>query len=131
MGCHFLLQGIFPTQGSNPGLPHHGQMLYHLSHYGVLLEEVAISSTIEPPSRRLTTWRTIIPKKFLHCYESSRPCNRFPNLGIQQRDSEPSGTLTLKASGFDYRTSTRLGKQRHLEGTNKPLCITGPRRKEK
>ena len=21
-GCHFLLQGIFPTQGSNPGLPH-------------------------------------------------------------------------------------------------------------
>ena len=22
MGCHFHLQGIFPTQGSNPGLPH-------------------------------------------------------------------------------------------------------------
>ena len=22
MGCHFLLQGIFPTQGSNLGLPH-------------------------------------------------------------------------------------------------------------
>ena len=22
MGCHFLLQGIFPTQGSNPGLLH-------------------------------------------------------------------------------------------------------------
>ena len=21
-GCHFLLQGIFPTQGLNPGLPH-------------------------------------------------------------------------------------------------------------
>ena len=21
MGCHFLLQGIFPTQGFNPGLP--------------------------------------------------------------------------------------------------------------
>ena len=25
--CHFLLQGIFPTQGSNPGLPHWGKML--------------------------------------------------------------------------------------------------------
>ena len=24
-GCHFLLQGIFPTQGSNPGLPHRGR----------------------------------------------------------------------------------------------------------
>ena len=27
-----LLQGIFPTQGSNPGLPHCRQILYHLSH---------------------------------------------------------------------------------------------------
>ena len=24
MGCHFLLQGIFPTQGSNPHLLHWG-----------------------------------------------------------------------------------------------------------
>ena len=34
MGCHFLLQGICPTQGSNLGLPHCRQMLYHLSHEG-------------------------------------------------------------------------------------------------
>ena len=32
--CHFLLQGIFPTQGSNPGLPNCRQTLYHLSHQG-------------------------------------------------------------------------------------------------
>ena len=32
VGFHFLLQGIFPTQGSNPGLPHCRQTLYHLSH---------------------------------------------------------------------------------------------------
>ena len=32
MGCHFLLQGIFPTQGSNPGLLHWRWILYHLSH---------------------------------------------------------------------------------------------------
>ena len=30
--CHFVLQGIFPTQGSNPGLLHGRQILYHLSH---------------------------------------------------------------------------------------------------
>ena len=30
--CHFLLQRIFPTQGSNPGLPHCRQTLYCLSH---------------------------------------------------------------------------------------------------
>ena len=29
-----LLQGIFPTQGSNPGLPHFGWILYQLSQQG-------------------------------------------------------------------------------------------------
>ena len=37
MGCHFLLQGIFPTQRSNPGLPHCRQTLYRLSHQGSLV----------------------------------------------------------------------------------------------
>ena len=32
VGCYTLLQGIFPTQGSNPGLPHCRRILYHLSH---------------------------------------------------------------------------------------------------
>ena len=27
-GCHVLLQGVFPTQGSNPGLPHCRWILY-------------------------------------------------------------------------------------------------------
>ena len=30
MDCHFLLQGTFPTQESNWGLPHCSQTLYHL-----------------------------------------------------------------------------------------------------
>ena len=34
MGCHALLLRIFPTQGSNPGLLHCRQILYHLSHQG-------------------------------------------------------------------------------------------------
>ena len=34
VGCHALLQRIFPTQGSNPGLPPWRQILYHLSHQG-------------------------------------------------------------------------------------------------
>ena len=34
VGCHALLQGIFPTQGLNPGLPHCRWMLYCLSHQG-------------------------------------------------------------------------------------------------
>ena len=34
VGCHAFLQGIFPTEGSNPGLPHFRRILYHLSHQG-------------------------------------------------------------------------------------------------
>ena len=34
LDCHSLLQGIFPTQGSNPGLLHCRQILYHLSYQG-------------------------------------------------------------------------------------------------
>ena len=47
MGSLSLLQGIFPTQGSNPGLPHCRQILYQLSHQGSprRLEWVAYPST--------------------------------------------------------------------------------------
>ena len=34
VGSLSLLQGIFPTQGSNPDLPHCRQILYHLGHRG-------------------------------------------------------------------------------------------------
>ena len=45
VGCHFLLQGILPTQRANPGILHCRQILYHLSHreaqqrvHGVLIQ---------------------------------------------------------------------------------------------
>ena len=43
VGSLSLLQGIFPTQGSNPGLLHYRQILYQLSHKGSpkILEWVA------------------------------------------------------------------------------------------
>ena len=43
VSCHFLLQGIFPTQGSNPGLLHCRQIPYQLSCQGSprILEWVA------------------------------------------------------------------------------------------
>ena len=43
VGSLSLLQGIFPTQGSNPGLPHWRRLLYQLSHRGSprILEWVA------------------------------------------------------------------------------------------
>ena len=52
VGCHALLQGIFPTQGPNPGLLHCRQILYRLSHQGSprILEWVAY------PLSRGTSW---------------------------------------------------------------------------
>ena len=35
VGCHFHLQGIFPTQRLNTGLLHCRQMPYHLNHQGL------------------------------------------------------------------------------------------------
>ena len=61
-GSLFLLQGIIPTQGSNPGLPHCRWILYQLSHQGSprLLDRLPIPSPgglpnpgIEPESPTL------------------------------------------------------------------------------
>ena len=43
VGCHALLQGVFPTQGLNSSLPHCRQIVYHLSYQGSprILEWVA------------------------------------------------------------------------------------------
>ena len=40
VGSHSLLQGLVPTQGSNPGLTHCRQILYNLSHEGSPLLEI-------------------------------------------------------------------------------------------
>ena len=50
VGCH-ALQGIFPTQGSIPGLLHCGQILYQLSHQGSprIVEWVAYPFSRELP----------------------------------------------------------------------------------
>ena len=50
-----LLQGIFPTQGSNPGFPHCRQILYQLSHKG---------------NPRILEWVA-----YLFCSRSSQPRN--------------------------------------------------------
>ena len=42
VGCHALLQRIFPTQGLNPGLLHCRQILYHLS-YTEVSQHIALN----------------------------------------------------------------------------------------
>ena len=46
VGSHSLLQGIFPTQGSNPGLLHCRQILCQLSHLGNPVDTILPSNSI-------------------------------------------------------------------------------------
>ena len=48
VGSLFLLQGISPTQGSNPGLPHCKQTLYCVSHQGSLLANQNYKYSVKP-----------------------------------------------------------------------------------
>ena len=42
VGCHFLLQGIFPTQGLNPGFSHSRQTLYPLSYTNCIVKLITL-----------------------------------------------------------------------------------------
>ena len=58
VGCHFLLQEIFRTQGLNPGLPHRRQTLCHLSHQGspIFLQKssiIGVSQALGNPGKLL------------------------------------------------------------------------------
>ena len=73
--CCFLLQGIFPTQGSNLGLLHCRQILYELSSF-ILKNAIPVSSESEPAwcclpilcksSWSATSWRP--PLRFLQLF---------------------------------------------------------------
>ena len=59
VGSHALLQGIFPTQGLNPGLPHCRRILYHLS----TREVHCIGDNIANQLRKGTEWTHPMGKK--------------------------------------------------------------------
>ena len=80
MGCHTLLQGVFPTQGSNQGPLHCRRILYHLSHQGspIAHSDLAVSSCLSL-TRAATQWDSDSLRFGLFlCQE---PC--WPQPGLQ------------------------------------------------
>ena len=65
VGCHCLLQGIFPTQGSNPGLLHCRQTLYPLSHQGSQKLQTAFQSSYTIGQSALKSMHVFTWKKCL------------------------------------------------------------------
>ena len=94
----FLLQGIFPTQGSNPGLPHCRWILYQLSHKGSprILEWVAYPFSSGSPQLRNWSGVSCIAGGF------------FNNWAI--RDRPICTPISWLLAMFLYKSSTVLSQ---------------------
>ena len=77
MDCYFLLQKIFPTQGSNPGLLHCRQTLYHLSHQGSPLSLFSFNAHILNGISHFKRQQLILTI-FLDFLIGLYPCSLYP-----------------------------------------------------
>ena len=80
--CHFLLQGIFPTQGSNPHLLHWQVGSLPLSHLGSPSKSIQFSSV---QFSRSVMSNSLRPHELQH----ARPPYPSPSPGVHS-DSRPS-----------------------------------------
>ena len=80
VGSYSLLQGIFPIQGSSPGLLHCRQILYHLSHQGSLY--IVVKSK-ESESCSVQFSRSFVSDSLRpHGLQHSRPPHSSPTPGV-------------------------------------------------
>ena len=103
VGSHSLLQGIFSTQGSNPGLLLCRQILYHLSHEGKLKGNIVeILKVSLADEGNTVNWKAGKPRKnsFLKI--------QIKIIGTWTKTKASQGLWHLPA------ISTTLGAQFHL-----------------
>ena len=70
-----FIQRIFPTQGSNPGLPHCRRIVYQLTHKGSprILEWVAVPFAKRFSAPRNQTSVSCIGRQILYCWAPGKP----------------------------------------------------------
>ena len=146
VGCHFLLQGIFLTQGSNPGLPHCIQMFYHLSYEGSPWElcgfpyfAVTISLIQWPEGTQSTSQLvndTAGKNRFL-ILDCSCQLGPAPEVGRQCRGPERMTLLNVNWSGSEKRgwslfpkTVRKMDFLASLEITDTYILIMSGRRSQ-
>ena len=108
MGSHCLLQGIFLTQGSNPGLPHYRRILYRLSHQESprILEWVPIPSPGDLPNPGIKSKSPALQADSL---PSEPPGKRVPEKGPMQIPAKawrvlPQSQRSLRSRRKSLRT---------------------------
>ena len=82
-GFYVLLKGIFPTQGSNPGVPHWRWMLYWLSHqrsHSVQFSRSVMSDSLRPHESQHA--RPPCPSPTPGVYPNSCPLSRWCHPAI-------------------------------------------------
>ena len=125
VGCHFLLQGIFPTQGLNPGLLHCRQILYRLSYKGRPSPSV-VSNSLRPYG--LYTVHGIFQARILEWVVkpfsrgSSWPRNELGSSALQV-DSLPTGLSGKPFSSVQSLSHVRLFATPWLEARQASLSI--------
>ena len=84
VGCHVPFQGIFPTQGSNPGFPHCRQILHQLSHQGSwrILEWTAYPFSRGSSWPRNRTRSPVLQVDSLPAELPGKPCEMIPHCNF-------------------------------------------------
>ena len=124
VGCHFLLQEIFPTQGSNLGLPHCRPILYHLS-------QIRKKYQIPQPHHYRLYQKTLNQKNENHAL-SHKPSNHWKwvwvgtSLVVQWLGlwaSNAGGTGSIPGWGTQILHAVQCGhKQKRGSGCGLMMC---------
>ena len=125
VGCHFLLQGIFPTQGSNPGLLHCRQTLYHLSHQGSpILKKGNAKKCSNYRTTELISHASKVMLKILQARLQQYVNCELPDVQlVLEKAEEPEIKLPTFAGSSKKQESSRKTSASTLLTMPKPLTV--------
>ena len=124
VGCHFLLQGIFPTPGSNPGLWHCRRILYHLSQMLVATHNGKRANNTHFFTICARNRTSFLPGLVLWCLLADPGISKGRALGLvlkgRIRLARPCHSVLWNAQGPANQWTPCVRDQRNLVGG----CIT-------
>ena len=121
VGCHSLLQGIFLTQGLNPGLLHCRWILYHWCHLGspIALGRSVLSCSVtlnkqlcvcgpacpqmcsgNPMPQTKVTWYTLCEGTSPCHFHTTAGCDVLCDVDVTLENSEKTGQPHVKWTTF-------------------------------
>ena len=111
VSCHFLLQGIFPTQESNPGLLHCKQVLCQLNYKGnQILRVLKVWCLWFPTAWRLLRYMPLSRKCLCKsvCDERTEPMRGVEKNSLSSKDRLSGWSGSPEHYCITHHTETRL-----------------------